>query len=86
MSRSPSSAEPNAGESTRSDRARRMISRCHGSSFQKRYSPEFLREAVALQRRSGRSIREIAHGLGVLVGVVASRTRTSASLGSTHAE
>jgi hypothetical protein len=32
-----------------------------GSNFQKPYPPEFRREAVALFRSSGRSLREIAH-------------------------
>jgi transposase len=36
-----------------------------GSNFQKPYPPEFRREAVALFRRSGRSLREIANDLGV---------------------
>src|SRR6059058_617028 len=36
-----------------------------GSNFQKPYVPEFRREAVALYRSSGRSLREIAHDLGV---------------------
>jgi transposase len=36
-----------------------------GSNFQEPYPPEFRREAVALYRSSGRSIREIAHDLGV---------------------
>jgi transposase len=36
-----------------------------GSNFQKPYSPEFRREAVALYRSSGRPLREIAHDLGV---------------------
>ncbi len=36
-----------------------------GSNFQKPYPPEFRREAVALYRSSGRSLREIAHDLGV---------------------
>ena len=36
-----------------------------GSNFQKPYPPEFRREAVALYRRSGRPLREIAHDLGV---------------------
>jgi transposase len=36
-----------------------------GSNFQRPYPPEFRREAVALYRRSGRSLREIAHELGV---------------------
>ena len=36
-----------------------------GSNHQKPYPPEFRREAVALYRSSGRSIREIAHDLGV---------------------
>ncbi len=36
-----------------------------GSNFQRPYPPEFRREAVALYRRSGRSLREIAHDLGV---------------------
>ena len=36
-----------------------------GSNFQKPYPPEFRREAVALYRGSGRSLREIAHDLGV---------------------
>jgi transposase len=36
-----------------------------GSNFQKPYTPEFRREAVALYRTSGRSLREIASDLGV---------------------
>ena len=36
-----------------------------GSNHQKPYPPEFRREAVALYRSSGRSLREIAHDLGV---------------------
>jgi len=36
-----------------------------GSNFQKPYTPEFRREAVALYRSSGRSLTEIAHDLGV---------------------
>ena len=36
-----------------------------GSNFQKPYPPEFRRKAVALYRGSGRSLREIAHDLGV---------------------
>jgi transposase len=36
-----------------------------GSNFQKPYPPEFRREAVALYGSSGRSIREVAHDLGV---------------------
>jgi transposase len=36
-----------------------------GSNFQRPYPPEFRREAVALYRGSGRSIREIASDLGV---------------------
>jgi transposase len=36
-----------------------------GSNFQKPYPPEFRREAVALYRSSGRSLKEIAHDLGV---------------------
>jgi transposase len=36
-----------------------------GSNFQKPYPPEFRREAVALYRSSGRSLREIASDLGV---------------------
>jgi transposase len=36
-----------------------------GSNYQKPYPPEFRREAVELCRRSGRSLREIAAGLGV---------------------
>ena len=36
-----------------------------GSNFQKPYPPEFRREAVALYRSSGRSLREIAQDLGV---------------------
>jgi transposase len=36
-----------------------------GSNFKKPYPPEFRREAVELYRRSGRSLREIAHDLGV---------------------
>jgi transposase len=36
-----------------------------GSNFQKPYPPEFRREAVVLYRSSGRSLREIAHDLGV---------------------
>jgi transposase len=36
-----------------------------GSNFQKPYPPEFRREAVALFRSSGRSLREIAGDLGV---------------------
>src|SRR5436190_4537055 len=36
-----------------------------GSNFQKPFPPEFRREAVALYRSSGRSLKEIAHDLGV---------------------
>ncbi|SRR5581483_9864848 len=36
-----------------------------GSNFQKPYPPEFRREAVALYRSSGRSLKELAHDLGV---------------------
>jgi transposase len=36
-----------------------------GSNFQKPYPSEFRREAVALYRSSGRSLREISHDLGV---------------------
>lgn len=36
-----------------------------GSNHQKPYPPVFRREAVALYRSSGRSLREIAHDLGV---------------------
>lgn len=36
-----------------------------GSNFQRPYPPEFRREAVALVRRGGRPLREIAHDLGV---------------------
>ena len=36
-----------------------------GSNHQKPYPPEFRREAVALYRSSGRSLKEIAHDLGV---------------------
>jgi transposase len=36
-----------------------------GSNFQKPYPPEFRREAVALYRSGGRSLKEIAQGLGV---------------------
>jgi transposase len=36
-----------------------------GSNFQKPYPPEFRGEAVALCRRSGRPLREIASDLGV---------------------
>jgi transposase len=36
-----------------------------GSNFKRPYPPEFRREAVALYRSSGRSVREIAHDLGV---------------------
>ena len=36
-----------------------------GSNFQKPYAPEFRREAVALYRSSGRSLKEIAQDLGV---------------------
>jgi transposase len=36
-----------------------------GDNFRKPYPPEFRREAVALYRRSGRPLREIASDLGV---------------------
>jgi transposase len=36
-----------------------------GSNFQKPYPPEFRREAVALYRSSGRSLKAIADDLGV---------------------
>ena len=36
-----------------------------GSNFQKPYLPEFRREAVALYRSSGGSLKEIASDLGV---------------------
>ena len=36
-----------------------------GSNFQKPYPPEFRREAVALYRRGGATLREVAHDLGV---------------------
>jgi transposase-like protein len=51
--------------SAQSDLAGRMSAHAMGSNFQKPYPPEFRREAVALDRRSGRSLREIAHDLGV---------------------
>jgi transposase len=35
------------------------------TNHQKPYPPEFRREAVALYRSSGRSLKEIAHDLGV---------------------
>ena len=36
-----------------------------GSNFKRPYPPEFRREAVALYRRGGRTLREIAGDLGV---------------------
>lgn len=36
-----------------------------GSNHQRPYPPEFRREAVALYRRSGLPLRELAHDLGV---------------------
>ncbi len=36
-----------------------------GTNYQRPYPPEFRREAVELYRRSGRSLSEIAHDLGV---------------------
>ena len=36
-----------------------------GSNFQKPYRQEFRREAVALYGSIGRSLKEIAHDLGV---------------------
>ena len=36
-----------------------------GSNYHKPYPPEFRREAVELYRGSGRSLKEIAHDLGV---------------------
>jgi len=36
-----------------------------GSNYHKPYPPEFRREAVELYRTSGRSLKEIAHDLGV---------------------
>jgi transposase len=36
-----------------------------GSNFQKPYPPEFRREAVELYRSGGRSLNEVAAGLGV---------------------
>ena len=36
-----------------------------GSNYHKPYPPEFRREAVELYRASGRSLKEIAHDLGV---------------------
>ena len=36
-----------------------------GSNFQKPYPPEFRREAVALYRRGGGTLREVGHDLGV---------------------
>ena len=36
-----------------------------GSNHQRPYPPEFRREAVALYRRNGGSLKEIAHDLGV---------------------
>ncbi len=36
-----------------------------GSNYHKPYPPEFRREAVELYRSSGRSLKEIAHDLGV---------------------
>jgi len=36
-----------------------------GSNFRKPYPPEFRREAVALFRSSGRSLNEVAGGLGI---------------------
>jgi hypothetical protein len=37
-----------------------------GSNYQKPYPPELRREAVALYRRAGRPMAEIARDLGVL--------------------
>jgi transposase len=42
-----------------------MSRHARGSNFQKPYPPEFRREAVALYRSSGRSLKEIAQDLGV---------------------
>ena len=36
-----------------------------GSNFQKPYPPEFRREAVALYRRGGGTLRDVARDLGV---------------------
>ncbi len=36
-----------------------------GSNFQRPYPPEFRREAVALYRRGGATLREVASDLGV---------------------
>ena len=49
-----------------------------GSNFQKPYPPEFRREAVALYRRSGRPLTEIAHDLGVSTETLRIWTRQAA--------
>jgi transposase len=36
-----------------------------GSNFKRPYPPEFRREAVELYRSSGRSLNEVAGGLGI---------------------
>jgi transposase len=49
-----------------------------GSNFQKPYPPEFRREAVALYRRSGRPLTEIASDLGVSTETLRIWTRQAA--------
>jgi transposase len=49
-----------------------------GSNFQRPYPPEFRREAVALYRRSGRPLKEIASDLGVLTETLRIWTRQAA--------
>ncbi len=48
-----------------------------GSNHQKPYPPEFRREAVALHRRSGRPLREVASDLGVSTETLRIWTRQS---------
>ena len=49
-----------------------------GSNFRKPYPPEFRREAVALYRRSGRPLTEIASDLGVSTETLRIWTRQAA--------
>jgi transposase len=49
-----------------------------GSNFQRPYAPEFRREAVALYRRSGRPLKEIASDLGVSTETLRIWTRQAA--------
>jgi transposase len=51
--------------SAQSDLAERIVHHATGSNFQKPCTSEFRREAVALYRGSGGSLKEIASDLGV---------------------